>query len=61
MATEIELRRDGGVQRESSVGLGRQGLQPKGEVHWNLLAPELMQAAIRRGEAQADRAGDVTN
>ena len=51
MATELEPRRET-VQRESSVGLGKQGLRPKGEVHWNLLAPELIQAAIRRGEGE---------
>ncbi len=45
MATQV-------VQRESSVGLGRQGLDPSGEVHWNLVAPELIQAAILRGEGE---------
>ncbi len=29
-----------------------QGLNPQGEVHWNLLAPVLIQDAIRRGEGQ---------
>ena len=40
------------VQRESSVGLAKQGLAPSGSVHWNLIVPELMQAAARRGEGE---------
>src|SRR4051794_13582404 len=40
------------VARESVVGLGRQGLNPSGQVHWNLIAPELMQAAARRSEGE---------
>lgn len=39
-------------KRESNIGLSRQGLQPEGEVHWNLIGPELIQAAARRGEGQ---------
>jgi phosphoenolpyruvate carboxykinase (ATP) len=38
--------------RESTHGLNIQGLAPKGEVHWNLVAPDLIQAAIRKGEGQ---------
>jgi phosphoenolpyruvate carboxykinase (ATP) len=38
--------------RESSTGLGAQGLAPKGAVHWNLEAPDLVQAAIRRNEGE---------
>ena len=55
MATEVreaQGRRRESVARESSVGLGKQGLKPTGEIHWNLLAPELIQAAIRRGEGE---------
>src|SRR5689334_9581477 len=40
------------VRRESPQGLEGQGLSPKGDIHWNLIAPELIQAAIRRGEGQ---------
>jgi len=40
----------GAVQRESTQGLEQQRLQPAGEVHWNYVAPELIQAAIRRSE-----------
>jgi len=32
--------------------LASQGLNPRGEVHWNLIAPELFQAASRRGEGE---------
>ena len=51
MATETKPER-AGVQRESSVGLSKQGLKPKGEIHWNLVAPELMKAAARRDEGE---------
>src|SRR5687768_7145607 len=37
---------------EPVQGLGGQGLSPKGEVRWNLVAPELVQHAIRRGEGE---------
>ena len=39
-------------ERESTVGLAKQGLNPSGKVHWNLIAPELMQAAARRNEGE---------
>jgi phosphoenolpyruvate carboxykinase (ATP) len=38
--------------RESTNGLAAQGLSPKGTLHWNLVAPELVQAAIRKGEGE---------
>jgi phosphoenolpyruvate carboxykinase (ATP) len=38
--------------RGSADGLARQGLAPSGSVHWNLGAPELVEAAIRRGEGR---------
>jgi phosphoenolpyruvate carboxykinase (ATP) len=43
--------------RESSIGLARQGLAPRGEVHWNLVAPELFKAAARRDEGEFADAG----
>jgi phosphoenolpyruvate carboxykinase (ATP) len=36
--------------RESAAGLAPQGLAPTGQIHWNYVAPELIEAAIRRGE-----------
>jgi phosphoenolpyruvate carboxykinase (ATP) len=51
MATEIKPQRTS-VARESSIGLGRQGLAPRGEVHWNLIAPELFKDAARRNEGE---------
>ena len=36
--------------RTRPEGLAAQGLAPQGTVHWNLVAPELIEAAIRRGE-----------
>jgi phosphoenolpyruvate carboxykinase (ATP) len=38
------------IERQSRQGLETQGLKPKGRVHWNLLAPELVQHAIERKE-----------
>ena len=37
---------------DATKGLEKQGLRPSGEVHWNLVAPELMLAAARRGEGE---------
>src|SRR5687768_16356261 len=51
MATETKPERVV-PQRESSVGLQKQGLTPSGEVHWNLICAELMLAAARRGEGE---------
>jgi phosphoenolpyruvate carboxykinase (ATP) len=42
--------------RTRPEGLAPQGLAPRGAVHWNLVAPELIEAAVRRGEGTlADR------
>jgi phosphoenolpyruvate carboxykinase (ATP) len=51
MATEMKPQRNE-MARESSIGLSKQGLEPRGEVHWNLIAPELFQAAARRSEGE---------
>jgi phosphoenolpyruvate carboxykinase (ATP) len=51
MATEIKPQRQQ-MARESSIGLSKQGLDPRGQVHWNLIAPELFQAAARRSEGE---------
>src|SRR3712207_2117983 len=40
------------LPRESMQGLEPQGLAPTGALHWNLVAPELVQAAVRRGEGE---------
>ena len=50
MATQTTPQDDTGFQ--GKVGLEAQGLEPKGEVHWNFVAPMLIQDAIRRGEGQ---------
>ena len=50
MATQTTPQDDAGFQ--GKVGLEAQGLNPMGEVHWNLMAPVLIQEAIRRGEGQ---------
>jgi phosphoenolpyruvate carboxykinase (ATP) len=51
MATEMKPQRRS-VARESRIDLTRQGLEPSGQVHWNLIAPELFQAAARRDEGE---------
>jgi phosphoenolpyruvate carboxykinase (ATP) len=51
MATEMKPQRTS-VARESSIGLSNQGLAPRGEVHWNLIAPEPFKAAARRDEGE---------
>ena len=43
--------------RESSIGLAAQGLAPTGTLRWNLEAPELIQAAIRKGEGELAHMG----
>ena len=43
-------------ERKGKTGLEALGLAPKGTIHWNLVAPELVQAAVRRDEGRlADR------
>jgi phosphoenolpyruvate carboxykinase (ATP) len=51
MATRTKPRatRD---ERAAVQGLAPQGLRPRGELHWNLIPPELVQVAIRRGEGE---------
>jgi phosphoenolpyruvate carboxykinase (ATP) len=50
MATRATPQGDEGL--EGNAGLEAQGLSPSGTVHWNLVAPALIQEAIRRGEGQ---------
>ncbi|MCU0626525.1 MAG: phosphoenolpyruvate carboxykinase (ATP) [Gemmatimonadaceae bacterium] len=38
--------------RASAHGLADQGLTPTGTIHWNLVTPELVQAAVRRDEGR---------
>ena len=51
MATETRPER-AAVARESTIGLTKLGLAPRGQIHWNLIAPELMKAAARRNEGE---------
>jgi phosphoenolpyruvate carboxykinase (ATP) len=51
MATETKPERVS-MKRKSTIGLSKLGLNPTGQVNWNLIAPELMQAAARRGEGE---------
>jgi phosphoenolpyruvate carboxykinase (ATP) len=50
MATQVSPSTS--VARKSADGLAPQGLKPTGRVHWNLVAPELVEAAIRRTEGE---------
>ena len=52
MATQTEPVKGttAGTERREARGLSKQELTPSGEVHWNLTAPALIEAAIRRGE-----------
>src|SRR5688500_2015558 len=52
MATRMKPRAERPAARAAAQGLGPQGLEPRGEVHWNSIPPELVQAAIRRGEGE---------
>lgn len=50
MATQTTPQDDAGLQ--GKAGLAAQGLNPKGTVHWNLIGPELIENAVRRGEGR---------
>src|SRR5579872_2311625 len=45
------------AEPEPIQGLHRQGITPRGTVHWNLLPPALVEAAIRRGEGHLAEMG----
>lgn len=49
MATQTQPAR---TKPEREQTLSAQGLAPKGAVHWNLVTPQLVQHAIRRGEGE---------
>jgi phosphoenolpyruvate carboxykinase (ATP) len=49
MATQTQPQQES-VDLQGRVGLEAQGLSPNGEVHWNLVAPVLIQNAARRSE-----------
>lgn len=51
MTTDTKAQHAGAI-RERSQTLAGQGLHPVGRVHWNLLGPELMEAAARRKEGE---------
>ena len=49
MATQTQPQQEA-ADLQGRVGLEAQGLEPSGEVHWNLVAPVLIQFAARRNE-----------
>ena len=58
MATQTTPQDDAGLKGKK--GLEAQGLSPKGEVHWNLIGPELIEHAVRRGEGRFAEMGPFT-
>jgi phosphoenolpyruvate carboxykinase (ATP) len=60
MATDMNVtsatQRDH-AERGSIQGLQRQGIDPRGTIHWNLLAPSLVEDAIRHGEGHLANGG----
>jgi phosphoenolpyruvate carboxykinase (ATP) len=53
MATQTKPQREAGAHGS----LEAQGITPSGDVHWNLVAPVLIEHAIRRGEGQLAEMG----
>src|ERR1051325_10292037 len=51
MATQTHPQRQAAGGQDTAK-LEAQGLKPTGTVHWNLLAPVLIETAVRRGEGQ---------
>jgi len=49
---QLDASRSRGVHDGTGQDLAGQGLAPTGTVHWNLIAPELIQAAVRRDEGE---------
>ena len=49
MATQTQPQQEA-ADLQGRVGLAAQGLKPNGDVHWNLVAPVLIQHAARRSE-----------
>ena len=56
MATSVPVSAASSA-RESAGGLNPQGLAPTGNVRWNLMAPELVEAAIKRNEGRLAHMG----
>src|ERR687885_1511494 len=56
MAIQTQPRQDS-AEIQGNVGLEALGLDPRGEVHWNLTGPVLIQTAVRRGEGDLAEMG----
>ncbi len=52
MATETRPGPSPAADHQAGTDLSGQGLAPKGKIHWNLIAPQLIQAAARREEGE---------
>ena len=60
MPTRTKDRQPTSTARAAQTdGLTRQGIRPSGEVHWNLIAPELVKHAMRRDEAELAEMGPL--
>ena len=60
MATQTKPQAETRVRGATAASLTDQGLAPSGAVHWNLVAPELIQHAIARAEGQLADMGPFT-
>src|ERR1041385_5757640 len=52
MAIQMKPNEGGKVKGNAGTGLEAQGLKLSGDVHWNLMAPVLIESAVRRGEGR---------
>jgi phosphoenolpyruvate carboxykinase (ATP) len=60
MPTRTKERQPANVDRKHQTeGLNRQGIRPSGDVHWNLIAPELVKHAMRRDEGELAEMGPL--
>jgi phosphoenolpyruvate carboxykinase (ATP) len=60
MPTRTKERQSSSPGRQQQThGLSGQGIKPKGEVHWNLITPELVKNAMRRNEAELAEMGPL--
>jgi len=57
MPTRTKERPQETATRVPVASLERQGVRPAGDVHWNLIAPELVKHAMRRGEGELAEMG----
>ena len=57
MSTRTKERPPATASRQPEASLDAQGVRPVGDVHWNLVTPELVKHAMRRGEGELAEMG----